>query len=72
MGPRTVIIITDLKTGSILRPYTVPTAQINPRDKKDIRDLAAKYQQIAYFYELEGWSGIESVKWDIKEMNGDT
>lgn len=71
MEDRTVIIVQSLN-GEVLRTFTVPTAQIKPKDKKDIVELAGKYNQHIHFFEVAGWSGIESVKWDIKEMNGDT
>ena len=71
MNERTVIVLQD-SHGAVLRTFTVQTAQINDRDKKDIVELAGKYNQFVHFFPVAGWSGIESVKWDIKEMNGAT
>jgi hypothetical protein len=70
MDERTVVTIQN-RHGEVLRTFTVPTAQINERDEGDIRELAAKYGQTVKFFKVAGWSGIEAVKWDIKEMNGD-
>lgn len=70
MAEETVVVIND--GWEVLRVFIVPTAQINPRDTQDIKLLAAKHNQAATFYSLQGFMGIEAVKWEIKKMNGET
>lgn len=64
---RTVIVMQDKKSMRVLRTFTVPTAQVREKDKFDIQTLAETVGQYAHFFSVEGWSGIESVKFDIKE-----
>lgn len=71
MSESTIVIVQD-SGGEVVLASIVPTAQIKERDKADIIVLAAKHQQNVSFYEKAGWSGIEALKWDLKEVNGDT
>ncbi len=65
----TVVLITD-KEGKVRKVFRLPTEKLSKRTESEIIELAKKYDQLVEFYPVK-WSGIEALKWELKEMNGD-
>lgn len=71
MGEVETVVLITKPDGKVLRVFRLATKQLGKRTEDDIINLAQKYGQLVEFHPVT-WAGIEALKWDLKEMNGDT